>query len=78
MSSVHHPFHELFEQLGLPGDAQAIARFLKAHSGLPGDLALADAPFWTSAQAAFLREAWLQDSDWVHQVDALNKALHGH
>ncbi|PUE09243.1 hypothetical protein B9Z51_10095 [Limnohabitans sp. T6-5] len=77
MTSPHHPFHELFEQLGLPSDADSIARFLREHGDLPGDVALSDAPFWLPAQAAFLRETLHQDSDWSHQVDQLNKALHG-
>ncbi len=78
MDPVLHPFHELFAQLGLPCDSRSIARFSRAHSPLPGDIALADAAFWTVAQANFLRETWQQDSDWTHQVDQLNKALRAH
>jgi hypothetical protein len=70
-----HPFHELFEQLGLDSSPQGIAAFLRQHAPLPHELALPDAPFWTSAQADFLREAVMDDSDWAEVVDALNAAL---
>ena len=50
MDNSHHPFHELFAQLGLPCDAQSIAQFIWRHSPLPGHVALADADFWTPAQ----------------------------
>jgi hypothetical protein len=36
---------------------------------------LPDAPFWTPAQAAFLRETLQQDTDWSQQVDHLSQAL---
>jgi uncharacterized protein involved in type VI secretion and phage assembly len=74
----HHPaFHALFEQLGLPCDADSIARFVQAHGPLPGSVALPDADFWSPAQAAFLRESLLQDNGWALQVDALSQALRG-
>ena len=73
-SSIHH-FSELFAQLGLPTDDAAIEAFLHQHSPLAGDIKLADAPFWTSAQAAFLREEWREDADWAELVDQLNLAL---
>ena len=43
----------LFAQLGLPNSRKDIDEFLDAHSPLPHKVLLADAPFWTSAQAAF-------------------------
>lgn len=75
MEHPFHPFHELFEQLGLSSSPAGISAFLQAHAPLPHEVALADAPFWTPAQAAFLREALLADSDWAEVVDALNAAL---
>jgi hypothetical protein len=36
---------------------------------------LPDAPYWTLSQAAFLREALMQDSDWTDMVDQLSLAL---
>ncbi len=75
MHSPDHPFHQLFEQLGLPCDSQSIRDFIKANSPLDESLKLADARCWSPTQAAFLREAILEDADWAEVVDALNLAL---
>ena len=42
---------------------------------VPGYVALADAPCWTPAQAAFLREEILEDADWAEVVDQLDARL---
>lgn len=68
-------FHDLFAQLGLADDDAHIRQFLAAHKPLAGDIKLADAPFWTPAQAAFLHEALQDDSDWAEVADQLNTAL---
>ncbi|BDT67548.1 hypothetical protein os1_17250 [Comamonadaceae bacterium OS-1] len=75
MDTPSHPFHDLFAQLGLPSDAPDIAHFLAMNAPLPGTVELPDAPFWSPAQATFLREALLQDSDWAELVDQLSQAL---
>lgn len=75
MEHGFHPFHELFEQLGLPSDPDSIRQFIARHAPLPHDVPLPEAPFWTPAQAAFLREAIEADSDWAEVVDELNAAL---
>lgn len=75
MENSVHRFHDLFAQLGLPSDAAGIQAFLTAHSGLESHIQLADAPFWTAAQATFLREALLEDSDWAELADQLSAAL---
>jgi hypothetical protein len=41
------------------------------------DMRLADAPYWSPSQAAFLREALSQDAEWAVVVDQLSKALEG-
>lgn len=71
---MHH-FKDLFAQLGLPTDELGIEHFIASHAPLPDNLRLAEAPFWKPAQATFLREAILQDSDWVELVDQLSIAL---
>lgn len=71
---IHH-FNELFAQLGLPSDELGIQHFLAMHTPLAAGVNLPDAPFWTPAQATFLREAILQDSDWAELVDQLSSAL---
>ena len=75
MNQPIYQFSELFDQLGLSSDGQAIARFLAIHSPLDDQLTLHEATFWTSAQATFLKESLLQDADWSYLVDQLNKAL---
>lgn len=75
METPNHRFSDLFAQLGLPCDVDGIARFLAAHAPLADGVRLADAPFWTLAQATFLREALLQDSDWADPIDHLSQAL---
>jgi hypothetical protein len=77
MNKPNHHFHDLFAQLGLPSSAQGIQQFIAAHSPLAADVKLAQAPFWTPAQATFLHEAVLDDSDWAELADQLNNALRG-
>lgn len=77
MDQPIHPFSELFAQLGLPADEAAIGQFIATHSPLRSDLDLADAPFWTDSQAAFLKEEKQGDADWAELVDQLNLALRG-
>ena len=66
---------QLFAQLGLPADMADIDAFIDRHGPLPEALPLAEAPFWTPAQAAFLREAVADDADWAEAADALSAAL---
>ena len=75
MQSAFHRFSELFAQLGLPSDPPSIAEFIATHAALPGNVELADAPFWTPAQAAMLRNEIADDADWAEVVDQLNVAL---
>lgn len=75
MDSSNHRFSELFAQLGLPTDDAGIEAFLREHSPLAEDITLSNAPFWSPAQAAFLREEWRDDADWAPVVDQLNLAL---
>lgn len=74
MEQSIHAFHQLFEQLGLPADDASIRSFIETHT-LPEDVQLADAPFWSPAQAAFLRDELLEDADWAEVVDRLSLAL---
>lgn len=75
MEQSFHRFSELFAQLGLPNDAQSISAFLRRHAPLAAHVGLADAPFWTEAQATLLREELWEDADWAEVVDQLNTAL---
>lgn len=70
-----HRFAELFTQLGLDADDENIDSFLEDHTPLAENIRLADAPFWSTSQAAFLREKILDDADWALVVDQLSEAL---
>ncbi len=75
MEQPFHTFSELFAQLGLGNSPEEIESLLLQHSPLPPEIKLADAPFWSPAQADFLQQALYADSDWAEIVDALNAAL---
>jgi len=75
MDLTRHHFAGLFAQLGLPDSEAEIQAFIAQHRPLAGDVALADAPFWTPAQKQFLSEEFAEDADWAEQVDQLNLAL---
>ena len=77
MESGIHELSDLFRQLGLPDNPTAIEAFVATHRPLPGNVALADAPFWSPGQAQFLREEIDQDADWAELVDALSARLRG-
>ena len=38
MEEPVHPFHELFDQLGLPSDKAGIEAFIAGHAPLPDDV----------------------------------------
>jgi hypothetical protein len=75
MESPNHSLPSLFKQLGLSADPVGIDAFVASHSPLKPNLVLADAFFWTPAQAAFLREGIDEDADWAEVVDQLNLML---
>lgn len=75
MENPVHDLAALFKQLGLPADSTSIERFIREHTPLPQACKLADAPFWSRGQAAFLREEILEDADWAEVVDQLNLLL---
>jgi len=74
MDTSHHDLNSLLSQLGLAGDAAGLNAFLTTHR-LEGGMKLVDAPFWSKAQAQFLREALENDSDWVAAADGLAMLL---
>jgi hypothetical protein len=76
MQPVAYDLKLLFEQLGLPSGGEEIERFIMLHSPLPQGMGIAEAPFWTAAQARLLCEELLEDADWCEAVDQLNVRLH--
>lgn len=75
MESSTHDLRNLFEQLGMPAEQADIEHFVTAHRPLADAVALADASFWSRAQAQFLREEIAEDADWAEVVDQLNLML---
>lgn len=75
MDTPFHQFSDLFAQLGLPSEEAEIQEFIARHSPLPEDVDLWEASFWTPAQAALLRDEFIEDADWAVAVDQLNLAL---
>ncbi len=75
METSFHRFSELFKQLGLPADDAGIAQFLRSHAPLAPHISVADASFWSPAQASLIKEVLLEDADWAEVVDQLNAAL---
>ncbi|SNY55164.1 Protein of unknown function [Arsukibacterium tuosuense] len=74
MDTSQHNMTNLFMQLGLDNEPDAIERFISRHK-LPGHVALADAPFWSQAQASFIRESLKEDADWAEIIDELSTQL---
>ncbi|MCU0118461.1 DUF2789 domain-containing protein [Pseudomonas sp. B2M1-30] len=75
MENPTHSLPALFKQLGLASDALSIDQFIASHSPLKPELHLADAFFWTTSQADFLRGEILEDADWAEVVDQLDVML---
>lgn len=75
METQRHSLHDLFSQLGLPAEPEAIETFIRQHAPLEGSIALHEAPFWSPAQANFLRTELCEDADWAEVVDELNGQL---
>lgn len=76
METIEHDMNQLFAQLGLADDEASVERLVADHRPMPDGMALAEAPFWNPAQAAFLREEVDEDADWAPVIDALNLRLH--
>jgi len=75
MESSFHSLENLFLQLGLDNNNEAIDDFVQKNKLAQGQK-LQDAQFWSPAQAAFIQECLTEDSDWAEVVDQLNVMLH--
>lgn len=75
METQSHVLCDLFSQLGLPSDQDAIEQFIKSHRPLPDAVPISEAPFWSKSQRDMLKQAYIQDADWVPLVDQLNVRL---
>ena len=75
MEQYHTALADLFAQLGLASDQQAISAFIEKNSGLAADIKLEEANIWTKQQANFLRTALTEDGEWAEVIDQLNSLL---
>lgn len=75
MDTGEHTMHALFAQLGLDDGEASLQEFIIAHSPLPENIRISDAPFWTPSQAAFLNDAIKQDAEWAVLIDQLSLSL---
>ena len=75
MDFPNHDLRALFAQLGLGNEPAAIDNFIASHFPLSPEIRLADADFWTPAQAGFLREELLEDADWAEVIDEFDARL---
>jgi hypothetical protein len=71
MDSPTHNLTALCQQLGL----SSLEAFVSQHAPLAEHLALADAPFWSVSQSAFLSEQLTADADWAEVIDQLDLLL---
>ena len=74
MEPLVHDLPALFAQLGMANDELSLHRFIHEHR-LDNQTLLPEAPFWTSAQANFLRDALWNDADWSEAIDELGELL---
>lgn len=75
MDTGLHRLPALFDQLGLPSDPEGIRDFIARHRPLESTVRLHEAPWWSRAQADFLRESIEQDAEWAEAADELDALL---
>lgn len=75
MDRSNHTLPCLFAQLGLKNNELDINNFISKHKGIPSEIILSNAEFWSSSQASFLSQAIVDDSDWSEVVDSLDNLL---
>lgn len=75
MEQPNHSLSDLFAQLGLDNEPAGMRDFVAKHRPLPMTICLSDAPFWSTSQAALIKQKLSDDSDWAVVVDTLNVQL---
>ncbi len=74
MDTTNINMPNLFMQLGLEHNANAIDEFIMNHS-LASGIPLTEAQFWSESQKHFLQEALAQDAQWSEIIDQLDTLL---
>ena len=75
MESQVHPMSELFDQLGMPSDSNAIEMFIAKHKAATNNQPIDELAIWNPSQAEFLKQARAEDADWAEVVDELSARL---
>ncbi len=75
MEQFEHTLNNLFAQLGLPDSDNDIDLFIQQHCPIPENISIEEAEFWSNSQSQFLKEALIEDSDWVEVIDQLDVRL---
>lgn len=75
MKNSDSKMSNLFLQLGLDADENAIEQFIKTHQ-LDKNVGFYDAPFWSPSQLQFFKEQIKADATWAIVIDQLNESLH--
>ena len=68
--------NSLFSQLGLVSSDEDITEFFETNRGLNKSQHLHESPYWKESQAAFLKDAIVEDAAWAEVIDQLNIELH--
>ncbi|WP_295899346.1 DUF2789 family protein [uncultured Vibrio sp.] len=76
MEMHQHSIPDLFKQLGLGSSKAEIQNFVAEHNGMVAGAVLYEAPFWSTSQSQFLKEAIEEDADWAEVVGQLDALLH--
>jgi len=76
-TSSHANMSTLFDQLGLASAPEYISAFIQSHQ-LSSQQRIENADFWSTSQAAFIKEAISDDTEWAEVVDHLDAGLHHH
>jgi hypothetical protein len=75
MEKYHKTMSDLFEQLGLASSDEGIVDFISQNKGLRQGLHIEDAELWSRQQADFIKNALLEDAEWVELIDQLNTRI---
>lgn len=67
---------DLFCQLGLDASDEGMDYFIYQNKGLPDDVHIEQADFWTDSQRAFIKAELEEDAQWCEVIDQLNAMLH--
>ena len=74
MDTTPQDLTQLFLQLGLASDSDAIESFISDHV-LEASVLLHEAPFWSASQKHFLVESFNEDAQWTEVIDQLDTQL---